>query len=71
MLLIDGMETNDENELSFELLASANSRVLQRILGEPRERLCEDDTAMKFLKLQGMNTNERPLQMKNDRRRGS
>ena len=32
------MDTNDD-ELSFELLAGANQRVLNRLLGEPRERL--------------------------------
>lgn len=65
------MRETETDELSFELLASANSRVLQRILGEPRERLDEVGIAMKFFELQGMNTNERPLQMKSDRRRGS
>lgn len=52
------MKDDTENQISFELLADANQRLLRRILAEPRERLCEDDISRKFQNTQAANRNE-------------
>lgn len=61
----------DDDELSFELLANANSRIIQRLLAQPRERLCEREISSDFQKMQGANRNAIRNAYQTDRRRRS
>lgn len=67
---IGSMKDDTENQISFELLADANQRLLRRILAEPLERPCEGDTLRMFQDMQAANRNE-PAKSHIDGRHGS
>lgn len=49
---------DDDDELTFELLAAATAKLMQQILAEPRERPCADDIWNGFQEMKAGNTNE-------------
>ncbi len=62
---------DDDNELTFTLLADANQRVTERLLAGLREQLDGDGIATNFQKMSGDNTNSRRGRYQSDKRRGS
>lgn len=65
------MERDDDDELTFTLLAEANQRVTARLLAGLREQLDGCDIATKFREMTGDNTNDSRAIRRIDRRRGS
>jgi len=65
------MESDNDDELTFEPLASANSRVIERLAATLREQRRDDDAWKRFQEMKGSNSNSAHANAAMRERRGS